>query len=194
MLGSWTFLLGNFIDMAGKTGKGVMMPQTFIQDSGSISKNSFLLAYTRVFKTDRIPSPMSAAQGYDGMHLLAMAMRQASSTDGAQIRLALETLKSRYQGAITSYKKPFSANDHDAITQNMLLMGKVHAGRIDYAYTEDQNRPEYSAGHSSCPGVGKIPHSVPLDISVFPQLFLIKISAMCRMQRTSPVEHQRQRA
>lgn len=116
--------MANFIDMAGKTGKGVMMPRTFAQDSGSISKYSFLLAYTRAFKTDRIPSPMSAAQGYDGLDLLAMAMRQASSNDGAHIRLALETLKSRYQGVITSYEKPFPANDHAAITQNMLLMGK----------------------------------------------------------------------
>lgn len=140
MLGSWTFSMGNFIEMAGKTGDGVLMPQTFIQDAGSISKNSFLLAYRRVFKTDRIPSPMSAAQGYDGMHLLAMAMRQANSTEGQKIKAALETLKSRYQGAITSYEKPFSSADHDAITQNMLLMGKVSSGRVDYAYTEDQNR------------------------------------------------------
>lgn len=83
---------------------------------------------------------MSAAQGYDGMYLLAMAMRQAGSTEGIKIKQALETLKNRYQGAITSYEKPFSFADHDAITQNMLLMGKVTAGQIDYAYAEDKNR------------------------------------------------------
>lgn len=140
MMGSWTFSMGNFIDIAGKTGEGVIMPQTFIQDSGSISKNGFLLAYSRVFKTARIASPMSAAQGYDGMHLLAMAMRQSGSTDGVKIKEALETLKNRYQGVITSYEKPFSVADHDAITENMLLMGKVSAGRVDYAYSEDKNR------------------------------------------------------
>lgn len=140
MMGSWTFSMENFIALAGKAGEGVLMPQTFIQDSGSISKNGFLLAYSRVFKTVRIPSPMSAAQGYDGMHLLAMAMRQAGSTEGIKIKQALETLKNRYQGAITSYEKPFSFADHDAITQNMLLMGKVTAGQIDYAYAEDKNR------------------------------------------------------
>ncbi|HYD63379.1 MAG TPA: ABC transporter substrate-binding protein [Noviherbaspirillum sp.] len=140
LLGSWTFSMRNFIDMSGKAGEGALMPQTFIQDLGASSKNSFLLAYKRAFKTDRIPSPMSAAQGYDGMHLLYLALRQANSTDGVKIKEALENLKSRYQGVITSYNKPFSREDHDAITQNMLLMGVVAGGRVDYAYADDQRR------------------------------------------------------
>ncbi len=140
MLGSWTFSMRNFIDGAGKAGEGALMPQTFIQDLGSTSKNSFLLAYKRAFKTDEIPSPMSAAQGYDGMHLIYLAIRQANSPDGPKIREAFEDLKSRYQGVITSYSKPFSKEDHDAITQNMLLIGKVLKGRVDYAYAEDQKR------------------------------------------------------
>ncbi|MGH8809771.1 MAG: ABC transporter substrate-binding protein, partial [Noviherbaspirillum sp.] len=140
LLGSWTFSMRNFIELSGKAGEGALMPQTFIQDSGSTSKNSFLLAYKRAFKTDLIPSPMSAAQGYDGMHLLFLAIYQANSTDGAKIREALEGLKSRYQGVITSYNKPFSKEDHDAITHNMLLMGVVADGRVDYAYADDQKR------------------------------------------------------
>ena len=140
MLGSWTFSMRNFIDQSGKAGEGALMPQTFIQDMGSASKNSFLLAYKRAYKTDRIPSPMSAAQGYDGMHLLYLAIRQANSTEGAKIKEALENLKSRYQGVITSYSKPFSKEDHDAITQNMLMMGIVASGRVDYAYADDQKR------------------------------------------------------
>ena len=140
MLGSWTFSMRNFIDGAGRAGEGALMLQTFIQDFGSTSKNSFLLAYQRRFNTNRIPSPMSAAQGYDGMHLLYLAISQANSTDGTKIKEALETLKNRYQGAITSYSKPFSREDHDAITQNMLLMGVVKAGQVDYAYAEDQRR------------------------------------------------------
>lgn len=140
MLGSWTFSMRNFIELSGRAGEGALMPQTFIQDIGSSAKNSFLLAYKRAFKTDRIPSPMSAAQGYDGMHLLYLAIRQANSTEGTKIRDALENLKSRYQGVITSYHKPFSRADHDAITQNMLLMGVVSSGRVDYAYADDQKR------------------------------------------------------
>jgi branched-chain amino acid transport system substrate-binding protein len=140
LLGSWTFSMRNFIDGAGHASEGVLMPQTFIQDAGSTAKNSFLLAYKRNFNTDLIPSPMSAAQGYDGMHLLALALRQANSLDGNAVRNALENLQSRYQGVITSYDKPFSKADHDAITANMMLMGRVSEGRVDYAYREDQQR------------------------------------------------------
>lgn len=140
LMGSWTFSMRNFIDGAGRASEGVLMPQTFIQDAGSTAKNSFLLAYKRNFNTDLIPSPMSAAQGYDGMHLLALALRQAGSLDGNAVRTALENLQSRYQGVITSYDKPFSKTDHDAITANMMLMGRVTEGRVDYAYSEDQQR------------------------------------------------------
>ncbi len=140
LLGSWTLSMRNFIDAAGPAGEGALMPQTFIHDAGSTAKNSFLLAYRRYAKSDQIPSPMSAAQGYDGMHLLALALRQARSTDGDAIRQALENLESRYQGAVTSYERPFSASDHDAITANMMVIGKVNGGRVDYAYREDQQR------------------------------------------------------
>lgn len=140
MLGSWTFSMRNFIELAGRAGEGALMPQTFIQDIGSTSKNGFLLAYKRAFKADQIPSPMSAAQGYDGMHLLYLALRQAGSDDGTKIKEALENLKVRYQGVITSYNKPFSPADHDAITLNMLMMGVVASGRVDYAYADDQKR------------------------------------------------------
>ena len=140
LLGSWTLSMRNFIEAAGIAGNGALMPQTFIQDAGSTAKNSFLLAYKRAFKTDLIPSPMSAAQGYDGMHLLAHAIRQARSHDGDAIRRALENLDFRYQGVVTSYENPFSAEDHNAITTNMIVMGKVGNGRVDYAYREDQQR------------------------------------------------------
>jgi branched-chain amino acid transport system substrate-binding protein len=83
---------------------------------------------------------MSAAQGYDGMHLLYLAMRQAGSTDGRKIKAAFETLKARHAGVITNYNRPFSPEDHDAITENMLIMGRVTQGRVDYAYAEDQQR------------------------------------------------------
>lgn len=140
LMGSWTLSMRNFIDMAGGAGDGALMPQTFIQDAGSTAKNSFLLAYRRMFKTDMIPSPMSAAQGYDGMHLLAHAIRQARSLNGDAIRQALENLNFRYQGVVTSYDDPFSREDHDAITANMIVIGKVSGGRVDYAYHEDQQR------------------------------------------------------
>jgi len=139
-MGSWTLSMRNFIDAAGSAGEGALLPQTFIQDAGSTAKNSFLLAYRRQFNTDLIPSPMSAAQGYDGMHLLALALRQAKTLDGDAIRQALDNLEARYQGVVTSYDKPFSAQDHESISANMMVIARVSNGRVDYAYREDQQR------------------------------------------------------
>ena len=140
LMGSWTLSMRNFIDAAGAAGEGALMPQTFIQDAGSTAKNSFLLAYKRNFRTDLIPSPMSAAQGYDGMHLLALALRQTRTVNGEALLHSLENLEVRYQGAVTSYERPFTHEDHDAISANMMVMGKVLGGRVDYAYREDQQR------------------------------------------------------
>jgi branched-chain amino acid transport system substrate-binding protein len=41
----------------------------------------------------------AAAQGYDSMLLLAAAIRQARSTDGARLRDALESLKERWKAS-----------------------------------------------------------------------------------------------
>ncbi|MFY7955045.1 MAG: amino acid ABC transporter substrate-binding protein, partial [Burkholderiaceae bacterium] len=53
---------------------------------------------------------------------------------------ALENLESRYQGVVTSYEKPFTAQDHEAISANMMVIARVSSGRVDYAYREDQQR------------------------------------------------------
>ncbi len=41
---------------------------------------------------------------------------------------------------VATYDKPFSIDDKDAMTQNMLVMGKVKGGRITFAYPEDARR------------------------------------------------------
>ncbi|RCS59476.1 ABC transporter substrate-binding protein [Parvibium lacunae] len=140
LVGGWTLSMANFIDGAGSAGEGALMTQTFIQEGGVSSKNSFLLAYASTFKTGRIASPMSAAQGYDAMLLLAAALWQAGSTEGKAIVQALENLQKRVPGAITVYEKPFTRLDHDAVTPNMLVMGQVKQGRVVYAYSEDARR------------------------------------------------------
>jgi len=140
MLGSWTLSMGTFMDQAGVDGEGALMPQTYIENFGNSQRMSFASTYGKKFGTDRISSPMSAAQGYDAMILLFLAIVQAQSLDGSKILSALENLRSVHEGVITSYHKPFSHQDHDAITPNMELVGKVTSGRIVYAYAEDEMR------------------------------------------------------
>ena len=132
MIGSWTLSMANFIDNAGKNGDGTLMPQTFIQEPNTPKRKSFIDAYVKTYKPagDRIPSPVSAAQGYDSIYLLAAAFKQAGGTEGPKVRAALESLNDKVDGVVTSYNKPFSKDDHEAIKAGIPVFGEVKGGRV----------------------------------------------------------------
>jgi branched-chain amino acid transport system substrate-binding protein len=142
MIGSWTLSMANYIDNAGPGGEGARMPQTFIQEPTTPKRQSFIINYLRTFnpKNQRIDSPVSAAQGYDSIYLLAAAIKQANSTDGPKIKAALENLKTPVEGVVTTYNKPFTAQDHEAITANIPVFGEVKGQRVVYAYADDQKK------------------------------------------------------
>ena len=137
MIGSWTLSMGSFIDPAGANGDGAMMPQTFIQAPTTPKRKAFIDAYQAAYKVDRIPSPVSAAQGYDSVYLLAAAIEQAKSTDGPKIREALEALKTKVEGVVTTYDTPFTKDDHEAISANIPVMGIVKGGRVEAVDMKD---------------------------------------------------------
>jgi len=142
MVGSWTLSMANFIDNAGPGGEGARMPQTFIQEPNTMKRKAFIDSYLKTFKpkNGRIDSPVSAAQGYDSVYLLAAAIKQANSTEGPKIREALENLQAKVEGVVTTYDKPFTHDDHEAITANIPVFGEVKGGRVVYAYEEDRKR------------------------------------------------------
>ena len=142
MVGSWTLSMANYIDNAGPGGEGARMPQTFIQEPNTPKRKQFIDAYLKEFKpkNNRIDSPVSAAQGYDSIYLLAAAIKQAGSTDGPKVKAALESLSAKVEGVVTTYDKPFSKTDHEAVTPNIPVLGEVKGGRVVYAYDEDLKR------------------------------------------------------
>ena len=117
-----------------------MMPLTFVQDGEHPRRRSFVAAYAERHGHGPMPSPMSAAQGYDAMRILLNALQSATGEKGPEIRAALENMTSRIEGVITIHSHPFTREDHDAITPNMLVMGVVRNGKADYAFKEDANR------------------------------------------------------
>ena len=139
MIGSWTLSMANYIDNAGPGGEGARMPQTFIQEPTTPKRQSFIINYLKTFnpKNARIDSPVSAAQGYDSIYLLAAAIKQAGSTEGPKIKAALEDLKAPVEGVVTTYNKPFTAKDHEAITANIPVFGEVKGQRVVYAHEAD---------------------------------------------------------
>lgn len=137
MIGSWTLSMASFIDTAGKNGDGAMMPQTFIQLPTTPKRKAFIEAYQKAYGIDRIPSPVSAAQGYDSVYILAAAIKQAGSTEGPKIREALENLNDKLEGVVTLYDKPYSVTDHEAISNNIPVFGVVKNGRVVPAHPDD---------------------------------------------------------
>ena len=140
MIGSWTLSMASFIDTAGKNGDGATMPQTYIQTPSTTPKRkAFQEAYLKEFKpkNNNIASPVSAAQGYDSVYLLAAAIKQANSTEGPKILAALQDLKTPVDGVVITYNKPFSATDHEAIKAKDVVMGVVENGRVEFLNAED---------------------------------------------------------
>ena len=140
LMGSWPLSWRNYIDGAGSAGEGTLVAVSFVQQASFQRRNAFITAYQQKFDTPVMPAPMAAAQGYDAAMLLFYALHQAASTDPMRLKAALEDLKRPVAGVITTYDRPFSATDHDALTGNMLVIGVVRKGAVEYAYREDAQR------------------------------------------------------
>ncbi|NTU97018.1 MAG: ABC transporter substrate-binding protein [Chlorobiaceae bacterium] len=144
LIGGWTLSMSNFIDTAGPAGNGALMPQTFIEDLSVARAKPFIMAYRQAYRVARIPSPVSAAQGYDATLLLAEAIHEAGSTQPSKIKAALENLTGVVKGAIADWKKPWSkwspANEesHEAFRRAFTVMGKVQNGRVVLADPADR--------------------------------------------------------
>lgn len=141
IIGGWPLSMSNFIDNAGPNGEGARMPQTFIQEANTPKRRAFIEAWQKLSRAERMPSPSAAAQGYDGMLLLAAAIRQAGTTHGSRVREALENLREKVEGVIMTYEHPFSRTDHEAIDgPGQVTMGEVRGGRVVRAYEDARKK------------------------------------------------------
>jgi branched-chain amino acid transport system substrate-binding protein len=146
LIGGWPLSMSNFIDNAGPNGNGALMPQTFIEEPINARAKGFIEAYHKAYGVTRIPSPVSAAQGYDAVLIFAAAVKQAASTDSRKIRDALETLKEPVEGVIATWRNPYAKWDpadvttHEAFRREQTVMGMVQDGRVVFANQADRAR------------------------------------------------------
>lgn len=141
-VGAWPLSFPFFIDGGKDAAEGALMAQTFIAEPSNERRASFLSAYARKFKLSKITVPVAAAQGYDSVYLLLYSLfgiRDGNVT-GPAIKNALENKQRVYYGVVATYERPFTSQDHDAITPNMLVMGMVKNGAVTFAYPEDAKR------------------------------------------------------
>lgn len=140
-VGAWPLSFPFFIDGAKAAAEGALMAQTFIAEPSNERRAAFLSAYSRKYK-HKIAVPMAAAQAYDSTYLLTYALFgiRDGKFSGPAVKAALENIPRVYYGVVATYEKPFSPDDKDAVTPNMLVMGKVRNGAVTFAYPEDAKR------------------------------------------------------
>ncbi|HEY5798856.1 MAG TPA: ABC transporter substrate-binding protein, partial [Burkholderiaceae bacterium] len=118
VVGSWPVAMDSYLKIAGKAGNMTVSPQTFIEGAAlTPGGKTFEQLYKAEYKRKNIVNPTAAAGGYDSIQMIAAAIKQAGAADGAKIKLALEDMKTPLVGAVTTYQKPFTKDDHEAINE-----------------------------------------------------------------------------
>ena len=136
----WPLSFASVLKDAGAAAlEGTMMAQSIIQDGANERRASFIVRYGRMHPTERpIGSLMAAAQSYDAVHLMLRALFQTrGDTTGPALKATLENLQEPYRGVVSTFDRPFSADDHDAFSDRMIWLGQWRNGRIVYHYPED---------------------------------------------------------
>lgn len=139
--GPWPASFRTVIDKAGAAAEGVIMVQTIIPDISNERRSSFIARLKRQAGGEPVGSLMAAAQSYDAVQLMLRVLFQTKGDVSSDaLKNALENLERPYPGVVTTHDRPFSANDHDAFTRNMIWLGVWRRGEIQFLYTEDARR------------------------------------------------------
>ena len=125
---------GRFTELGGPRTEKVDMVQTF-NFSGKLSpKGEKVMAALKAkypeIKTAADATPaVGIANSYDAMHLLALGIARAGSTDGPALRKGLYEIVS-YEGLIKKYSKPFSPENQDALSKDDYVFTHFVNGEI----------------------------------------------------------------
>lgn len=136
--GSWGLANASAFVSSGGAVDETMMVQTVMPNPRLERNASFLRRYKKISKEQLMGSMMSASQTYDAVNLIVRSMFQAQGDfSGPSLKKNLESLQKPYPGIVTTYVKPFSTTDHDAISANMLWLGAWKDGERVFASKED---------------------------------------------------------
>jgi branched-chain amino acid transport system substrate-binding protein len=134
MVAHWGISGGRFAELTGDLSDGVAFLQTYSFFGKQNERGQAVLKALKdkygVKGPEEITAPVGVANAYDGLHMVALAIQQAGSTEGPKVRDALENLKAEYKGLIKTYKPPFTADQHDALTDDDYIMVVWKGGKI----------------------------------------------------------------
>jgi branched-chain amino acid transport system substrate-binding protein len=113
---------GRFTELAGPSAKNVHFVQTysFFGNQSPVGQKvlkALMAKYPDVKGAGDVTPAVGVANAYDAMMLSALAIQNAGSTDGTKVRDGYYKI-GKYEGLIKSYDKPFTPQNHDALTEN----------------------------------------------------------------------------
>lgn len=146
IISHWGVTGGDFIQMTGSMLQdvdfSVVQTYSFIgrQDAAALRVLAAAKRLFNVADARRLEAPVGVAHAYDLTHILAKAINLAGVLDRAKIRDALEQVKN-YAGLIKTYRKPFTAERHDALSLEDVFLAKYAAdGAIEPVATAKRRR------------------------------------------------------
>ena len=134
VISHWGISGGRFPELAGSWAGKVDFVQTYSffgaqNDIGHRVLASLKAKYPDVKGPgDAIP-PVGIANAYDALHLTALAIDKAGSTDGDKVRQAFYQI-GPYPGLIKTYDKPFTPDNHDALHEHDYIMVRYQGDQI----------------------------------------------------------------
>ncbi len=110
---------GRFGELAGPNADRVHFVQTYVFTDDSDAKGTALLEalkkrYPEIKSLADVTPAVGIANAYDALHLTALAIEKAGSTEGTKIRDGFYAIE-QYDGLIKQYSRPFTADKHDAL-------------------------------------------------------------------------------
>ena len=129
----WGISGGRFPELTGELADSVVFVQTysFFGKQSEIGDRviAALKAKYGLKGPEDILAPVGTANAYDAMHLVGLAIDKAGAADGAKVRDTLENL-GEYKGLIKTYKRAFTAEEHDALTESDYVLVTWRGGKI----------------------------------------------------------------
>lgn len=134
VISHWGPAGGRFTELAGPGASNVHFIQTYSffgkqSATGQRVIDALKSRYADVKSVEDITPAVGVANAYDAMHLVALAIAKAGSTDGDAIRQGFYKID-RHEGLIKTYVKPFSPEVTDAVTENDYVWAHFVGGHI----------------------------------------------------------------
>ncbi|HWI36960.1 MAG TPA: ABC transporter substrate-binding protein [Burkholderiales bacterium] len=113
---------GRFTELAGPSAKNVHFVQTysFFGNQSPVGQKvlkALMAKYPDIKGAGDVTPAVGVANAYDAMMLSALAIQNAGSTEGKKVRDGYYKI-GKYEGLIKTYNKPFTPQNHDALTEN----------------------------------------------------------------------------